>query len=142
MSWFILFIAGLLEVVWAVGLKYTHGFSRLVPSVVTIARHGHQHGAAVVGDENATRGDGLRRLDRNWRGRRSRDGDYPARRIRQPDAHCQPGVYCDWYHWPENERTLILLIDPQQFADVESLLGSDIQHLLLHFWRDFRCARQ
>ena len=36
MSWFILFIAGLLEVVWAVGLKYTHGFSRLVPSVITI----------------------------------------------------------------------------------------------------------
>ena len=36
MSWIILFIAGLLEVVWAVGLKYTHGFSRLVPSVITI----------------------------------------------------------------------------------------------------------
>ena len=36
MSWLILFIAGLLEVVWAVGLKYTHGFSRLVPSVITI----------------------------------------------------------------------------------------------------------
>lgn len=35
--WLILFIAGLLEVVWAVGLKYTHGFSRLVPSVITIA---------------------------------------------------------------------------------------------------------
>ncbi|VFS92461.1 Quaternary ammonium compound-resistance protein sugE [Kluyvera cryocrescens] len=30
MSWIILFVAGLLEVVWAVGLKYTHGFSRLV----------------------------------------------------------------------------------------------------------------
>lgn len=37
MSWIILFVAGLLEVVWAVGLKYTHGFSRLVPSVITIA---------------------------------------------------------------------------------------------------------
>ena len=37
MSWLVLFIAGLLEVVWAVGLKYTHGFSRLVPSVITIA---------------------------------------------------------------------------------------------------------
>lgn len=37
MSWIILFIAGLLEVVWAVGLKYTHGFSRLAPSVITIA---------------------------------------------------------------------------------------------------------
>jgi quaternary ammonium compound-resistance protein SugE len=36
MSWFILFIAGLLEVVWAVGLKYTHGFSRLWPSVITV----------------------------------------------------------------------------------------------------------
>jgi len=36
MAWIILFIAGLLEVVWAVGLKYTHGFSRLWPSVITI----------------------------------------------------------------------------------------------------------
>ncbi|WP_254558459.1 SMR family transporter, partial [Salmonella enterica] len=32
MSWSILLIDGLLEVVWAVGLKYTHGFSRLTPS--------------------------------------------------------------------------------------------------------------
>ncbi|MGL5970246.1 MAG: quaternary ammonium compound efflux SMR transporter SugE [Kluyvera sp.] len=37
MPWLILFVAGLLEVVWAVGLKYTHGFSRLVPSVITVA---------------------------------------------------------------------------------------------------------
>ncbi|WP_312746474.1 quaternary ammonium compound efflux SMR transporter SugE [Cedecea neteri] len=36
MAWFVLLIAGLLEVVWAVGLKYTHGFSRLWPSVITI----------------------------------------------------------------------------------------------------------
>ncbi|EAA8442543.1 quaternary ammonium compound efflux SMR transporter SugE [Salmonella enterica] len=36
MSWIILLIAGLLEVVWAVGLKYTHGFSRLIPSIITI----------------------------------------------------------------------------------------------------------
>lgn len=35
MSWLILVVAGLLEVVWAVGLKYTHGFSRLVPSIIT-----------------------------------------------------------------------------------------------------------
>lgn len=34
MSWLILIVAGLLEVVWAVGLKYTYGFSRLVPSAV------------------------------------------------------------------------------------------------------------
>ena len=35
-SLIILVIAGLLEVVWAVGLKYTHGFSRLTPSVITV----------------------------------------------------------------------------------------------------------
>ncbi len=35
MAWFMLFVAGLLEVVWALGLKYTHGFTRVVPSLVT-----------------------------------------------------------------------------------------------------------
>ncbi len=37
MHWIVLFLAGLLEVVWAVGLKYTHGFTRLVPSAITLA---------------------------------------------------------------------------------------------------------
>ncbi|MCC6072302.1 quaternary ammonium compound efflux SMR transporter SugE [Massilia sp. GCM10020059] len=36
MTWIILLIAGLLEVAWAVGLKYTHGFTRLVPSAFTL----------------------------------------------------------------------------------------------------------
>lgn len=36
MAWMQLVIAGLLEVAWAVGLKYTQGFSRLWPSVFTI----------------------------------------------------------------------------------------------------------
>ena len=36
MAWFYLFIAGLLEIVWAIGLKYTHGFTRLWPSVATV----------------------------------------------------------------------------------------------------------
>ena len=35
MAWIWLTLAGLLEIVWAVGLKYTDGFSRLVPSVIT-----------------------------------------------------------------------------------------------------------
>lgn len=35
MSWFILFVAGLFEVAWAVGLKYTEGFTRLWPSLLT-----------------------------------------------------------------------------------------------------------
>ena len=35
-AWLILFIAGLCEIGWAVGLKYTEGFSRLGPSVATL----------------------------------------------------------------------------------------------------------
>jgi len=36
MSWAILVAAGLLEVVWAIGLKYTEGFTRLWPTVGTV----------------------------------------------------------------------------------------------------------
>ena len=36
MAWLWLTLAGLLEVVWATGLKYTEGFTRLVPSVITV----------------------------------------------------------------------------------------------------------
>src|SRR5262245_6962497 len=35
MAWIYLVIAGLFEVAWAIGLKYTEGFSRLLPSVIT-----------------------------------------------------------------------------------------------------------
>lgn len=37
MSWIILFFAGLFEVAWAVGLKFTDGFSRPIPSLLTVA---------------------------------------------------------------------------------------------------------
>lgn len=41
MAWIYLFVAGLFEAVWAVGLKYTEGFSRFKPSIVV--------GIAMVG---------------------------------------------------------------------------------------------
>jgi quaternary ammonium compound-resistance protein SugE len=37
MSWLYLLIAGLFEVIWAIGLKYTDGFTRLIPSLWTVA---------------------------------------------------------------------------------------------------------
>jgi len=37
MAWVILFFAGLMEICWAIGLKYTDGFTKLVPSVFTLA---------------------------------------------------------------------------------------------------------
>lgn len=40
MNWIVLIVAGLFEVVWAVGLKYTEGFTRPLPSVVTVVAMG------------------------------------------------------------------------------------------------------
>jgi quaternary ammonium compound-resistance protein SugE len=36
MAWVYLIAAGLLEIVWAIGLKYTEGFTRLGPTVITV----------------------------------------------------------------------------------------------------------
>ena len=40
MVWVVLVIAGLFEIVWAIGLKYSEGFTRLWPSVVTLVSLG------------------------------------------------------------------------------------------------------
>jgi len=40
MAWIILVVAGMLEVGWAVGLKYTEGFTRLFPSITTLSAMG------------------------------------------------------------------------------------------------------
>jgi quaternary ammonium compound-resistance protein SugE len=37
MAWFLLVVAGLFEVAWAIGLKYTEGFTRLWPTLGTVA---------------------------------------------------------------------------------------------------------
>ena len=37
MHWIYLFVAGLFEISWAVGLKFSHGFTQIVPSVLTVA---------------------------------------------------------------------------------------------------------
>jgi quaternary ammonium compound-resistance protein SugE len=37
MAWLLLIVAGLCEIVWAIGLKYAAGFTRLWPSVITVA---------------------------------------------------------------------------------------------------------
>ena len=36
MAWIYLFLAGLTEICWAIALKYSHGFSRLIPSITAI----------------------------------------------------------------------------------------------------------
>ncbi len=36
MHWIILLIAGLFEISWAVGLKFSHGFTQIIPSIITV----------------------------------------------------------------------------------------------------------
>ena len=36
MEWFILFLAGLAEITWAVALKYADGFHKLIPTIITV----------------------------------------------------------------------------------------------------------
>ncbi|GGE76997.1 quaternary ammonium compound efflux SMR transporter SugE [Shewanella carassii] len=36
MNWLLLILAGLFEIAWAIGLKYTQGFTKLVPSLLTL----------------------------------------------------------------------------------------------------------
>lgn len=36
MHWMFLLIAGLFEISWAVGLKFSHGFSQIIPSILTV----------------------------------------------------------------------------------------------------------
>lgn len=66
MSWIVLLIAGLLEVVWAIGLKYTHGFTRLTPSIITIAAMIVSI-AMLLGNAHVACRNRLCGLDRYWR---------------------------------------------------------------------------
>lgn len=48
MSWVFLFLAGLLEVVWAVAMKQSHGFTRAVPTVVMLVAMAGSFGLLAV----------------------------------------------------------------------------------------------
>lgn len=37
MHWFYLLIAGIFEISWAIGLKFSHGFTQIIPSILTVA---------------------------------------------------------------------------------------------------------
>ncbi|MFE4428869.1 DMT family transporter [Peribacillus butanolivorans] len=36
MAWIYIIMAGLLEIIWVIGLKYSHGFTKIIPSIVTV----------------------------------------------------------------------------------------------------------
>ena len=56
MNWFILIIAGLFEIAWAIGLKYTEGFTRLWPTVGTVLAMGISVGLLGIAMKSLTVG--------------------------------------------------------------------------------------
>ncbi len=64
MSWIILFFAGLFEVGWAVGLKYTDGFSKPLPTALTITAMAISLGLLGLAMKGTATGYRLRHLDR------------------------------------------------------------------------------
>lgn len=67
MAWIQLVIAGLFEVVWATSLKYTEGFTKLLPSIITIAGMviSFYFLSFIIGDKNPAYGNSVCNLDRN-----------------------------------------------------------------------------
>lgn len=66
MKWVFLFVAGLLEVGWAVGLKYSDGFTKLVPSIYTILGMIASFHFFIVSIKKSSVRYGICNLDRNW----------------------------------------------------------------------------
>lgn len=101
MNWLILIAAGLFEIVWAIGLKYTEGFSRFWPSAITLAAMAVSVGLLGIAMKGLPVGTAY--ADLGWRRRRRhRDSrHHPVRRIRQPRAPIQPRPDRLRHHRPE-----------------------------------------
>lgn len=107
MSWIILLIAGLLEVVWAVGLKYTHGFSRLTPSIITITAMVISMALLSWAMKTLPVENGVCHLDRHRR-RRGGNHRYPsAGRVCLTGAFAQSWLDRRGYHWAKTQCALI-----------------------------------
>ena len=69
MAWVLLVVAGLLEVGWSIGMKFTDGFTRLWPSVFTGRGDRRQHAAALARRQDPADRHGVRRVGRHRCGR-------------------------------------------------------------------------
>ena len=81
MDWLLLIIAGVFEIIWATGLKYTEGFTRLWASMGTLAAMAVSMVLVSAGVEDHSRGNRLCHMDRNRCGGNSRHGNRAFRGI-------------------------------------------------------------
>ena len=112
MSWIVLVIAGLLEVVWAIGLKYTWFYP---PDAQRhhYRRNDCQYRHVVMGDAKLASRNGLRCLDGNWRGRGCHYRYSAAGGVCEPGAHRQPRVNRRGYHRVKTQYPLMRLFYPE-----------------------------
>ena len=79
MAWLVLVVAGVLEIGWAIGLKYTDGFTRLVPTVATVAAMAVSMLLLGLAVRAAACWNCICRLDRHWHCRNSAARHVPVR---------------------------------------------------------------
>ncbi|MGY4342785.1 hypothetical protein ACVWW3_007691 [Bradyrhizobium sp. LM2.9] len=89
MAWSILLVAGLLEVAWAIGLKYTEGFTKPVPSVLTLAAMAGSVILLGLALKDAAHWNCLCGLDRHRCGRHRSAWHHPVRRTGRRVSLCQ-----------------------------------------------------
>ncbi len=89
-AWLLLLLAGLLEVVWAIGLKYTMGFTRIVPSVITVTAMIGSVWLLALALRIDTGGHRLCGVDRH---RRNRHGDSRRRSVWRSGDHRAAGLH-------------------------------------------------
>ena len=100
MAWTLLSIAGILEIGFAFGMKWSAGFTRLIPGLFTARHRLVEYLSSVTLAPHLASRDWLRGLDRYRRGRHRGSGDGGAGRFR-----CATADVLHWSHFGRRDRT-------------------------------------
>jgi hypothetical protein len=109
MSWLYLFLAGLAETGWAIGLKYTDGFTRLWPSVFTGLGMALSFVLLSIAMRNPASRHSLRDLDWNWGYRDSSVGHVAFCRACNYGSLRMLGADCHRHGRPQSSFTCLSL---------------------------------
>ena len=118
MAWTYLFFAGLVEVAWAIGLKYTAGFSRIVPSLLIIAAMAISLALLGLALKSLPVGR-LRDMDRDWRSRHR--GAWHLSVQRACDHYASP-LHWDDCRWNRRIKICLMTLAAKSGAYINRLV--------------------
>ena len=106
MEWINLVIAGLFEITWAIGLKYTDGMSKMIPSILTVIAMIASF--FFLAQALKTIPDGICRMDRDWRCRNRNIGHRAFFGIDRFTAPVIFGSDRSGHHWAETDIAMTI----------------------------------